>query len=203
MTVFLVRHGESTGNLAAVFSGTLDHPLTEAGRRQAGGVGAALSGRHFAAVFTSLLSRAIETAAIALAEGGCRHDRLIRSERLNERCFGVLEGAEQVPTLDPAPDEPAFLTRTDANYRPVQGESLRDTFFRVTAYFDEVIAPSAAEGDVLVVAHGNVNKCLAVAWLGWPIKLIPELPMRNGLITRLELPPGAVPGALSRPEGSA
>lgn len=190
MTVFLIRHGESTGNRDSVFSGVLDHPLTETGRRQAQEAAARLGGRSFAAVFTSALSRAVETADIILAAGRCRYRRRAAHAELNERDFGVLEGVLQRSPQELAPDDACRLTCLDVDFRPDQGESIRDTFRRVTAFFHRTIRPAAAEGDLLVVAHGNVIKCLIADHLGWPVELIPDMPMRNCLITELWREPG-------------
>lgn len=184
MSVFLVRHGESEGNLARVFSGVTDHALTPLGRRQAVEAAGQLAGRRFAALFTSTLSRAIDTAALILEHGGCACGRVVRHHDLDERNFGVMEAVDQPDPAGLPPDHPARLTCLDVHHRPPGGESIGDTQARAVRYFQAAIAPVAEMGDVLVVAHGNVIKGL-VAWhLGWPLDLVPEMPMRNCLITR-------------------
>lgn len=186
MAVYLVRHGESEGNAAGVFSGITDHPLTALGRAQAVEAAARLSGRRFAVLFTSTLTRAIDTAALILEHGPCHCAALRRCHALDERNFGVMEGVEQPDPATLPPGHPARLTCLDVDHRPAGGESIRDTQSRAVAFHEREIAPAAAAGeDVLVVCHGNVIKGL-IAWhLGWPVELVPDIPMRNALITRL------------------
>ena len=67
MTLILVRHGESEGNTRRIMQGSLDMPLTEAGREQARLVAARLASMPIAAVYSSPLSRAFETAQVIAA----------------------------------------------------------------------------------------------------------------------------------------
>ncbi|HET9599219.1 MAG TPA: histidine phosphatase family protein, partial [Anaeromyxobacteraceae bacterium] len=68
--LYLVRHGESAGNVDPALRRGDDPPLTERGRAQAARAAAALAGKGVRAVFSSPLRRARETAgAIAAAAG--------------------------------------------------------------------------------------------------------------------------------------
>jgi uncharacterized phosphatase len=69
-TLVLVRHGETDWNRERRFQGHADTPLNDAGRRQAGELAASLRGDDFAAVYTSPLRRASETATIVAAQLG-------------------------------------------------------------------------------------------------------------------------------------
>jgi broad specificity phosphatase PhoE len=60
--VYLVRHGQTPLNESGVLRGLADPPLDETGRRQAARLGAALGSRGLAAVFSSPLLRARQTA---------------------------------------------------------------------------------------------------------------------------------------------
>jgi broad specificity phosphatase PhoE len=188
MTVYFVRHGESVANRALVLSGVFDHPLTEAGRAQAREAGRRLAGVRFARVYTSVLCRAVETADIILAADAAR-DRagpvVIRDRRLNERDFGIYEDVAQAWIAEHHGDETLHRVHTDVGFRMEGGESIHDVFARATGYFDEAIRPHAGDGDILVVSHGNVTKCLIAHCVGWPVEIIPEMPMWNGLVTRL------------------
>jgi broad specificity phosphatase PhoE len=70
--LLLVRHGETGWNLDSRFQGHADPPLNETGRTQARKLAAALANRSFAAVYTSPLRRAFETAEIVAAPHGLR-----------------------------------------------------------------------------------------------------------------------------------
>ncbi|WP_067164740.1 histidine phosphatase family protein [Microbacterium sp. TNHR37B] len=60
----LVRHGETEWNALGLIQGHTDNPLNERGRSQAAAAGRELAGREYAAVVTSPLARASETARI-------------------------------------------------------------------------------------------------------------------------------------------
>lgn len=68
MTLILVRHGESEGNLRRIMQGQLDLPLTEAGREQARLVAARIASMPVTAVYSSPLSRAFATAEAIAGE---------------------------------------------------------------------------------------------------------------------------------------
>ena len=66
MKLFLVRHGQTTGNVAGLIYGQLDYPLTQKGRDQAAAIRPVLDRIRFDRVYSSDLSRAIETQKIAV-----------------------------------------------------------------------------------------------------------------------------------------
>ena len=90
--LWLVRHGESTWNVARPGPGPLmtGRELTRRGVRQARAVVGELGGRPIGTLYASDLRRARQTAAPVAAALGLR----VRYDtRLRERCLGVLEGS--------------------------------------------------------------------------------------------------------------
>ena len=69
-TILLARHGETDWNRDNRFQGHADPPLNEKGRAQAADLSAALAGEQFAAIYSSPLHRALETAKIVAAPHG-------------------------------------------------------------------------------------------------------------------------------------
>ena len=67
MRIWIVRHGESENNKKALWTGWFDAPLTDKGREDAKGAGKLLFGVNFDKVYSSDLSRAKETAEIAIS----------------------------------------------------------------------------------------------------------------------------------------
>jgi broad specificity phosphatase PhoE len=63
-TLLLVRHGETDWNADGRLQGQTDRPLSDFGRRQARQLAEKLDGEQFAALYSSDLSRARETAEI-------------------------------------------------------------------------------------------------------------------------------------------
>jgi 2,3-bisphosphoglycerate-dependent phosphoglycerate mutase len=92
--LLLLRHGESTANAADVFGGWLDFPLTNRGRDQAAAAGRLIRDAALTptALHTSLLTRAIDTAKIAVSETDSTNLIEQQNWRLNERHYGALQG---------------------------------------------------------------------------------------------------------------
>jgi len=88
--VFLIRHGETEENRSRIIQGQISSRLSEKGRKQADMIAQHLSGIPIAAIYSSDLLRAADTARIiaeALSMSPIRYDL-----RLRERAFGIYEG---------------------------------------------------------------------------------------------------------------
>jgi 2,3-bisphosphoglycerate-dependent phosphoglycerate mutase len=152
----LVRHGESQWNLENRFTGWVDVPLTETGKREAARAGELLRGTHFDVAFSSVLQRANQTLDIILEALDQRELLVIKDQALNERHYGELQGLNKAETAKQYGDEQVHIWRRSYDIAPPGGESLKDTAARTLPYYDRVIAPRLAAGEqVLVVAHGN------------------------------------------------
>jgi 2,3-bisphosphoglycerate-dependent phosphoglycerate mutase len=152
----LVRHGESQWNLENRFTGWVDVPLTETGRREAQRAGEALRGLHFDRAFTSVLQRAIETLDIVLRAIGQTDLPIERDAALNERHYGELQGLNKAETAQKYGAEQVHIWRRSYDIAPPGGESLKDTAARTLPYFESAIVPLVVAGqNILVAAHGN------------------------------------------------
>jgi 2,3-bisphosphoglycerate-dependent phosphoglycerate mutase len=193
LDLVLLRHGQSTWNAANLFTGWVDVDLTEVGEAEAKAGGELLAtedGLDLRILHTSVLTRAIRTAEIALHAAGRSWLPIRRDWRLNERHYGDLQGKNKAeikeqfgeaqlklwrrsydtppPVLSP---ENEYDTSTDLRYRSLtpeqipQTECLADVVARVLPYWEQVIVPdlqaTALEGSaVLVAAHGNSIRAL-------------------------------------------
>ncbi len=189
-TLILLRHGQSTWNLENLFSGWTDVDLTSHGEEEAREAGRLLADEGLVPdhVHTSVLTRAIRTADIALGEAGWADIPTKRSWRLNERHYGALQGldkketaaqqgADQVlawrrsydvrpPPLDVSdPRHPSHDDRysdLDASNLPAT-ECLADVVERMLPYWRNEIVPDLGEDNtVLVVAHGNSIRAIVM-----------------------------------------
>jgi 2,3-bisphosphoglycerate-dependent phosphoglycerate mutase len=192
-TLVLLRHGESEWNQQNLFTGWHDVGLTDVGEREAVDAGALLRvepGLDLRIVHTSLLTRAIRTAELALAAAGRSWLPVRRTWRLNERHYGDLTGKNKAEVAEqfgkdqlmawrrsydvpPPPMPPGDPRRSDDDprYRDVPAdllpatECLKDVVTRVLPYYDDVVVPDleeegAREGAVLLAAHGNSIRAL-------------------------------------------
>ncbi|MDA8355946.1 MAG: 2,3-diphosphoglycerate-dependent phosphoglycerate mutase [Actinomycetota bacterium] len=216
----LLRHGESEWNAANLFTGWHDVGLTPAGEAEAIRAGRLLAAQvdlDLAAVHTSVLTRAIRTAELALATAGLSWLPVRRHWRLNERHYGDLQGKNKEETAraygadqvriwrrsydTPPPPLPGGDPRRadlDARYRDVPAEALpsteclADVVSRMLPYWQDVIVPdlfvAGARGSaVLVVAHGNSLRALRKHIDGIPDADIVDLEIPTGLPYRYRL----------------
>lgn len=100
-TLVLLRHGNSDWNQKNLFTGWVDVRLSELGEKEAKRAGdlIAESGIVPDVLYTSLLTRAIQTADIALLQADLAWLPVKRDWRLNERHYGDLQGKDKAQTL--------------------------------------------------------------------------------------------------------
>lgn len=157
--LWLIRHGESEGNLERRIQGSLDYPLTNRGRRQAARLAERLAEEaEIQEIITSPLARAATTAEIIGAVLGLplRYD-----ERLQEYNFGPIQGLTRQEIKEQYP--PVWAAwQLNEFWEPLPGEESEAAFAdRIQAAMDEIIANVAEESSVAVVMHGGVmNTCL-------------------------------------------
>lgn len=160
-TLTLLRHGQSQWNLENRFTGWVDVDLSPLGEEEARHAGEKLRDVPVDVVFTSVLRRSIRTADLALEAAGKANLPTHRSQALNERHYGDLQGLNKAETAAVHGDEQVRLWRRSYDIAPPNGESLKDTRDRVEPYYQEQIAPLLRAGvNVLVVAHGNSLRSL-------------------------------------------
>lgn len=186
-TLILLRHGQSEWNEKNLFTGWVDVRLTEKGRSEAQRAGSLLRERDLLpdVLFTSVLSRAIQTANLALESADRMWIPVKRSWRLNERHYGALQGKNKAETLEEFGEEQFMLWRRsfdtpppalddasewsqvhDPRYGDIDAalprtECLKDVVERLVPYWNDQIRPELAAGKrVLITAHGNSLRAL-------------------------------------------
>jgi 2,3-bisphosphoglycerate-dependent phosphoglycerate mutase len=184
----LLRHGESTWNLANRFTGWTDVDLTPLGVEQARQAGRLLKegGYEFDVAWTSVLKRAIWTLWHALDQMDRAWLPVRNDWRLNERHYGALQGLDKAETAakfgdaqvlawrrsydvppPPLAVEDPRSERSDPRYATLAPEQvpltecLKDTVARVLPLWHSTLAPAIAAGQrLLVSAHGNSMRAL-------------------------------------------
>jgi broad specificity phosphatase PhoE len=194
--LWLVRHGESTWNIAGLAQGHNDEAeLTERGLRQAAGAAGQFRDRPVRVIYASDLRRAQQTAAAFAAVLGLP---VHADARLRERSLGVLEGTAH-KTIGPSVTGLADGLVIDPDTRPPAGESVRDLYLRAAAFCDDLGAGlrdgalpgltsaegADTDGDVLVVAHGGTVRVLDAYLHGIPVDQMTWRPVDNAAIVRI------------------
>jgi broad specificity phosphatase PhoE len=152
MEIVLARHGETEWSRDRKHTGRTDIPLTENGRRQVAGLRDALAGRRFARVWSSPLSRALETAR----EAGLGDQAELTAD-LCEWDYGEYEG---ITTAEIREGRPGWYLWRDGC---PGGETAEDVGRRVDRVLDSL---DGMDGDAAVFAHGHVLRVLTARWLG-------------------------------------
>jgi 2,3-bisphosphoglycerate-dependent phosphoglycerate mutase len=214
-TLVLLRHGQSTWNLANRFTGWYDCDLSELGEKEARSAGTRLAaaGVPITVAHTSVQTRAIRTAHLALEEMGRLWIPVHRHWRLNERHYGSLTGLDKAETRSRYGDEQFLLWRrsyatppppidpnspwnptADPRYADLAPEllpateCLADVVARMLPYWYDAIVPDLRLGKVvLVAAHGNSLRGLVKHLDGVSDEKIPNLEIPTGVPIVYEL----------------
>jgi broad specificity phosphatase PhoE len=167
------------------FQGVQDVPLSELGRRQAAALGAALRRRPPAAIYTSPLRRAAETAEIVAAAVGTAVRPVAD---LRELSLGAWEG-RTVDEVRALPGDPyARWVRDPVAGLPPGGEPLAAVQARVLAAVAGIAAGHPDGEDVLVVGHGGTISVYLAHWLGLPLSAIWRVTVSNASLSEVAPP---------------
>ncbi|HUH53835.1 MAG TPA: phosphoglyceromutase [Microbacteriaceae bacterium] len=232
-TLILLRHGQSEWNKKNLFTGWVDVRLTDLGRVEAARAGELLQEYDLLpdVVYTSVLSRAIQTANLALEAADRMWVPVRRSWRLNERHYGALQGLNKAETLEkygedqfmqwrrsfdtPPPeldDSSQWSQVNDLRYQHLgderpRTECLKDVIDRLIPYWEsEVQSDLKAGNKVLITAHGNSLRALVKHLEGIGDQEIASLNIPTGIPLVYELDDEfkpIAPGRYLDPEAAA
>ncbi len=158
LRILIARHGETEWNLSRRFQGHLDSPLTERGNEQAQRLASRLAREPVAAIFSSDLGRAMQTATpIADALGL----EVRTSPLLREIDCGTWTGRlkEELAREDPTGIERYRIRPSE--HRMPDGESLADVQARGLAFLREVQARELRR-PILIITHHIVVETIVV-----------------------------------------
>lgn len=207
--LILCRHGQSEWNAKNLFTGWADVELSEQGYNEARISGEKLLKQNIEidVVYTSLLTRAIETTYLLLKHSHQLWIPVYKTWRLNERHYGGLQGENKDQAREEYGEEQVHIWRRSYDTRPPEAdeklreeylndrryemldrrimpvtESLKDTLDRVIPYWIDHISTSLLNHQTtLVSAHGNSLRAL--------IKYLEDIP--DDEISNLEIKTGA------------
>jgi 2,3-bisphosphoglycerate-dependent phosphoglycerate mutase len=180
--IIAIRHGETAWNADSRIQGQRDVGLNETGRWQARRVGEALAGEEIAAVYSSDLGRAHQTAEHIAEVTGIP---VVPDEGLRERSFGIFEGCTFDEIHQTWPDHAQNWRRRVPDWQPPEGgESLIELRARVQRTMVDLAARHPGE-QIVVVAHGGVLDTLYRIATGQEVNSPRTWELPNGAINRL------------------
>lgn len=197
--LILVRHGESEYNAKGMWTGWHDPMLSPKGKEHARKIGEKLKDHEIKRAFVSELRRAQDTWDIVhhhLTDGR-KNLPAIAHKDLNERHYGVFAGQNKWQVKEKVGEEEFMKIRRAYDYRPLEGESLKDVYARAVPYFNAKIKPYINEGEVVIsITHGNTNRALIkhidqiedehISQVEMPHELIIIYHFKNGKVGRKE-----------------
>jgi broad specificity phosphatase PhoE len=162
--IFLIRHGETDWNKEKRFQGRTDIPLNGSGREQAQSLCVKMVELKVDLVISSSLTRAYETALIAIQDIKLP---IQKDDRLQETNIGEAEGLtyEQITEKFGAGHIERWRSyeERDLDFRYPNGESKRQMMIRIReAILD--IAQNNQNQNIAVFAHGMVMRALTFAF---------------------------------------
>lgn len=189
LDIFLIRHAESEGNLAAhLISGQSNHlPLSPLGRIQAQLLGKRLHHEKIQLdqVFCSTALRARDTALIACEQIAFPASQIQASDLLLEIDQGDWVGRERKEIY--TPEMRALINADNWNFKAPNGESQQEVEERMLNFVNKQVLPAWGEGKkVAVFTHGVAIKCLLRGILGFAPSMTYKLVVNNTSITRLQ-----------------
>lgn len=164
--ILAIRHGETAWNVDTRIQGQLDIDLNDTGRWQAERVGHALAEEPIAAVYSSDLKRAFDTAR-AIAQSPARLARhgahapldVTPHTGLRERHFGHLQAQTWTQIETGWPEDAKRWRNRDPHWAPEGGESLVALRTRIAQCVEELARPHVGQ-QIVLVAHGGVMDVL-------------------------------------------
>jgi len=175
---YFLRHGESEGNRDGRVQGHHDYPLSETGKEHARAAARWLAERGIDAVYSSPLSRAMQTARIVARASDI--SRTISRRNLMELDTGIFSGLSFGEMATNHPEE--FDNFRVHSWNAVPGAERTEALYaRALAHWNELI--EAARSDttrILSVTHGGLIQWLLKVTFGDPQQQwMPLIPASN------------------------
>lgn len=160
--VYVVRHGQTAWNLEEVFRGRMDIPLDETGKKEVHLAGEALKDETLNAIYSSPLSRSMET-----AENIAKFQNIPVTplESIIDISYGEWEGVSLVEVQKKYPDLYGLWLKEPHNITFPGGESLEQVRVRTRNAIDDLVEKHKDE-NIALVAHRVPNKVICCSLLG-------------------------------------
>ncbi len=165
------------------FLGQVDLPLSAAGAARMRSVAETLSRMPIATVYTSPLSRCVESAEIVGKAFGLSP---IPLDGLKEVALGAWEGLTFEQISARFPDEAARMSRDRSKFVYPGGESVAQMAARAAKAWKEIVVRSEGR-QVAVVGHGGVNRAILAAVLDMPLDSMFKLRQDFGCVNVVDL----------------
>lgn len=172
MELYLLRHGASLANERMLVCGSSDYPLSERGLVQAAIARKKLESIPFDRIYSSSLSRAIDTIA-----GVNQRAHVLIEEQIKELNTGDVSHIT-LPELW-ASDERFRRPWRSPDLRYPGGETFREMVDRISSWFERHSRSWGNEERVLVVGHEGTLRVIYLRLMGLALDDYPDFPIGN------------------------
>ncbi|HPD60964.1 MAG TPA: histidine phosphatase family protein [Thermodesulfobacteriota bacterium] len=163
MRIYLIRHGEIDSNVKKIYAGTSEEPLNSNGRRQVALLASRLEGKGISRIYTSPLTRAVETAKILSKK---LKVPVIVEKELREILLGPLDGLSHIQVIAQYPDAWKMWNETPADLRLEGMEPLESVQQRILSVLKKWCLSHSEETIIAAVTHLAVLRCLLLYYQG-------------------------------------
>jgi broad specificity phosphatase PhoE len=182
MRLLLIRHGETDWNVTLQYQGHADLPLNDHGRMQASALAERLRALRPAAVYSSDLPRAVQTAEPIAA--ACRLE-LQRERDLREIDVGRWQGLTPAELRQRFPAHMAAYAADPAGTVRLGGESYAQLQVRALRCLGAIEQQHRQDETVVIVSHGGTLRTMICAVIGLELRAFGRLWLDNGSISEL------------------
>lgn len=180
--LLLIRHGETEWNVEGRYQGQTDVPLNERGRGQAQALAAAVAAMPIAAVYSSDLQRALDTARAVAERTGAR---LVIDARLREIDQGAWEGLVGAEVREQWHDLLVARRADPESFAPPGGEPFVAVRERVLAAVQDAVQVHPGE-TIALVSHGLALAIVRTALAGLPWSGVWDAIPANAVVVEME-----------------
>jgi alpha-ribazole phosphatase len=175
MNLYLVRHGQTNGNLKGRYIGSFEDKLSAQGVNEIKRTKEFIKNVCFDKVFSSERERAVDSARLLV------NKEIIIDGRLNERDFGIFENKTYKEICDNYPIEQKAWEENWVDYKIPKGESVKEVYARVEEFIKAL--EKEEYRNCLVVTHAGIIRLIYCYILGGDLNSFWKFTSKNGSIS--------------------
>lgn len=157
MKIYLVRHGETTGDIEDKYGGDYEDNLTERGQQQSRQLVEKLKNKGIEIIYHSPRIRATQTAQIVAEK------LRVKTEVINDirerNAYGILTGLTKAEALEKYPDKVAELKKNKLYHNVIGSEKYEHFKKRVIKALDEITS-NDQYSTIAIITHGGPVTCI-------------------------------------------
>ena len=179
-SIYFIRHGDISLPKKNAYYGKSDFVLNDVGIMQANNIKKYFCDKKTDIIYSSHLKRAQKTTEIVFDEN------IIYSNDILERDFGIWEGLTYKEVKKKYPNQVALWEEDWQGYVIEDGESYKQFYCRVTAFFDHLLVDNK-DKDIAIVTHGGIICCAISYLLGMEPKDIWRFKVDKASISKISI----------------